>query len=107
MPSAEKILGIKRSSIYDKLKTDPLFPQMIPIGTGDRVRAMGFIESELYEYVNLLIAISRGLLNELLPLTSNEYERVREEKAKIIEIRTATLDKAVNIERERLKKRAA
>jgi len=66
---------------------------------------MGFIESELYEYVN--IAISRGLLNELLPLTSNEYERVREEKAKIIEIRTATLDKAVNIERERLKKRAA
>lgn len=58
----ERRIGLSRSSIYDRLdpqspRYDPLFPRPISLGGG---HAVGWIESEVDEYLAHLIAASRG-----------------------------------------------
>lgn len=59
----ERRLGISRSTIYDRLnprspRHDPAFPR--PISLGGASRCIGFVESEVDEYIAALIEQSRG-----------------------------------------------
>ncbi len=47
--------GLARSTIYDRLRNDPAFPKPVSIGA----RSVGWIESEVQQYLDSLIAKSR------------------------------------------------
>lgn len=56
LPEVQARTGLSRSTIYDRLKFDPSFPRKISLGA----RAIGFVESEIEEWVQNQIAKSRG-----------------------------------------------
>lgn len=47
--------GLARSTIYDRLRNDPEFPKPVSIGA----RAVGWIESEIQQWLDSQIAKSR------------------------------------------------
>ena len=47
--------GLARSTIYDRLRTDPAFPKPVSIGA----RAVGWIESEVQQWLDSQVAKSR------------------------------------------------
>jgi prophage regulatory protein len=47
--------GLARSTIYDRLRNDPAFPKPVSIGA----RAVGWIESEIQQWLDSQIAKSR------------------------------------------------
>lgn len=62
-------IGLGRSTIYDKLdpkspRYDPTFPRPITLGSGERVQAVGFVESELDSWLVRQINRSRKAARE-------------------------------------------
>ncbi len=47
--------GLARSTIYDRLRNDPAFPKPVSIGA----RAVGWIESEVQQWLDSQVAKSR------------------------------------------------
>jgi len=56
LPEVQARTGLSRSTIYDRLKSDPSFPRKISLGA----RAIGFVESEIEAWIQNRIAESRG-----------------------------------------------
>jgi prophage regulatory protein len=54
-PEAVKALGVSRSEIYRRIKSEPHFPKPVKI-LGGGTKAVGFVESELVEYQAARIA---------------------------------------------------
>jgi prophage regulatory protein len=54
LPQVEQITGLSRASIYKRIKSG-VFPKQIKLG----LRASGWVESEVYGYVNSLIQANR------------------------------------------------
>lgn len=54
LPDCKRITGISRSSIYDRIKKGE-FPRSISLGP----RAVGWVESEVYEWIQSKILESR------------------------------------------------
>lgn len=58
-------IGLGRSTVYDKLnpkspRYDATFPRPITLGSGKRVRAVGFLEGELDSWLDRQIQQSRS-----------------------------------------------
>lgn len=58
-PEVEKITGLKRSSIYAKM-AEKTFPLTIKIGS----RSVGWLESEIHEWLEKRISESREVSND-------------------------------------------
>jgi len=57
MPEAETITGLKRPTIYKRLKDDPTFPRPVPLTDSTaRGAPVGFVLGELQEWVRSRIA---------------------------------------------------
>ena len=57
MPEVQARTGLSRSSIYERLKATPqTFPSPVKIGE----RSIGFVESEINDWIAQRIAESRG-----------------------------------------------
>ncbi|MNZ57660.1 Prophage CP4-57 regulatory protein (AlpA) [compost metagenome] len=57
IPEAEKIVGLKRVTIYKRLKDDPTFPRPVPLTDSTaRGAPVGFVLAELQEWVRSRIA---------------------------------------------------
>lgn len=57
LPELQDRLGLSRSTIYARLKSDESFPRKVSLGD----RAIGFVESEIEDWIQLQIAKSRDL----------------------------------------------
>jgi len=62
-PEVERRIGLSRSTIYDRLdpkspRHDPSFPK--PVSLGGNSRSVGFVESEVDEYLCALVEASRA-----------------------------------------------
>jgi prophage regulatory protein len=55
LPEVRARIGLSRSSIYLKIKHDPEFPKPISLGA----RAIGFLSSELDDWICKQVEISR------------------------------------------------
>lgn len=55
LPAVKRRTGLSRSSIYEQMKKG-LFPQSISLGA----RAVGWVQSDIDEWLNNRIKISRG-----------------------------------------------
>lgn len=80
MPETETITGLKRPTIYKRLKDDPTFPKPIPLSNSTaRGAPIGFVLAEVQEWVRSRIAcreeqthispqVNGPLLNERIEL---------------------------------------
>ena len=60
MSEVERITGIKRSTIYKKLRTDD-FPHPIPLSNSEAPGApVGFLQSEVYAWIESCINRREG-----------------------------------------------
>ena len=55
LPEVQKRTGLSRSTLYTKIKQGS-FPKPISLG----VRAVGFVEAEISDWIDRRIAASRG-----------------------------------------------
>ena len=56
LPEVIKKTGLSRSTIYNKIKDDPLFPKQIKLSE----RCVGFLESELDAWITSRVSESRS-----------------------------------------------
>lgn len=57
IPEAEMIVGLKRTTIYKRLKDDPTFPRPVPLTDSTaRGAPVGFVLAELQAWVRSRIA---------------------------------------------------
>jgi prophage regulatory protein len=54
-PEVTKVLGVSRSEIYRRIKSEPHFPKPVKI-LGHGTKVVAFVESELIEYQAARIA---------------------------------------------------
>lgn len=60
LPEVQARTGLSRSTIYDRLRSDPpAFPRPISLG-GEKARAIGFLASEIDAWIQERITESRG-----------------------------------------------
>ena len=64
MPAVQARTGLSRSTIYDRInpnskRFDPAFPKPISLDGGGGGRAIGFVESEVDDYLKHLVELSR------------------------------------------------
>ena len=63
MPEAETITGLKRPTIYKRLKDDPTFPKPTPLSNSTaRGAPIGFLLAEVQEWVRSRIACREDLV---------------------------------------------
>lgn len=59
LPEVIRKTGLSRSTIYERVKKDPSFPQPISLGS----RAIGFIDAEVDQWIESRINTSRAMAN--------------------------------------------
>jgi len=60
LPEVQKRTGLSRSTIYERINSvPPRFPLPISLG-GDKARAIGFLSSEIDQWIQERIVESRG-----------------------------------------------
>lgn len=58
MPELEVLTGLKRPTIYKRLKDDPTFPKPVPLSdSASRGAPVGFVLAEVQEWVRKRIAL--------------------------------------------------
>lgn len=61
MPELEVLTGLKRPTIYKRLKDDPTFPRPVPLSDSpSRGAPVGFVLAEVQEWVRKRIALRGG-----------------------------------------------
>lgn len=55
-------IGMSRSTVYEKIRSDPTFPKKVKVGPGGKNVAVRFVESEINEWMALQVQAGRPTL---------------------------------------------